>query len=199
MEMVLMLLVLFISIVLHEYAHGYVAYLYGDPTAKLAGRLTLNPIAHIDPLGSILLPLICVFSGTGFFIGWAKPVPVNMMYFKNPYRDMMWVALAGLLTNFTLVFFASCFSYFLVDLPIFHYVILVNLVLGVFNLFPVPPLDGSRVLAWILPTRGREIMYKIEPFGLVIVFFLAYFGVIAKFLSWVLPFLLKVFLFEGIL
>jgi len=198
MDMLMPLFVLFISIVLHEYAHGFVAHLYGDPTAKLAGRLTLNPLAHVDPLGSVLLPLLCIVSGTSFFIGWAKPVPVNMLYFRRPYHDMMWVALAGPLTNFSLAAIASVTVRFVVDYPILHYVILINLVLAVFNLLPIPPLDGSRILAWTLPTRGREFLHKIEPYGLIIVFFLAYIGVISRFLQWVLPTFLQFFLFEGI-
>ena len=152
----------------------------------------------MDPLGSILLPALCVLSGTHFFIGWAKPVPVNMLYFRKPYRDMMWVALAGPLTNFTLVALASICVRFVVDFPILHYVILINLVLGLFNLLPIPPLDGSRVLAWMLPASGRELLHKVEPYGLLIVFGLAYFGVVSRLLEWVVPIFLQFFLFEGI-
>ena len=198
MTMILPLIVLFVSIVLHECAHGYVAYLYGDPTAKLSGRLTLNPLAHVDPLGSVLLPLLCVLSGTHFFIGWAKPVPVNMTYFRKPYRDMMLVALAGPLTNFSIATLAAFLLHVFVYSQILHYVIFINLVLGLFNLLPIPPLDGSRILAWILPTSGREFLHRVEPYGLLIIFLLAYFGVVSTLLQTVLPFILQFFLPEGI-
>ncbi|MGE4169204.1 MAG: site-2 protease family protein [Candidatus Margulisiibacteriota bacterium] len=175
--------ILMLSIIIHEVAHGVVANRFGDPTAKALGRITLNPIPHIDVLGSIVVPLICLVSGTPFFMGWAKPVPVNMRYFHNPYRDMMWVALAGPLSNFTQ---AAVFGLFwkwgiVQSSPILQECVatgvVVNIWLGLFNLFPIPPLDGSRIVAYFLPWAWRRQYEKLEPYGMVLVFLLAYLGI----------------------
>ena len=164
---------LFGSVILHEVAHGWVAYRLGDPTAKLAGRLTLNPLAHVDLTGTILLPLLLVLLRSPFIIGWAKPVPINPLYFRRPYRGMMLVGAAGPLTNLTLAGTALVVWYPLHQVPAvpgvileaLGAVILINIILAAFNLIPIPPLDGSRILAYFLPPRGRLLLRRLEPFG----------------------------------
>jgi len=164
---------LFGSVILHEVAHGWVAYRLGDPTAKLAGRLTLNPLAHIDLTGTILLPLLLILLRAPFIIGWAKPVPINPLYFRRPYQGMMLVGAAGPLTNLALAGAATALWYPLHQLPAMPglileglgALILINIILAAFNLIPIPPLDGSRVLAYFLPPRGRMMLHRLEPFG----------------------------------
>ena len=159
--------ILFFSIVIHEFFHGYVALKAGDPTAKYAGRLTLNPIPHIDPIGTIFLPLLLIISKSSFLFGWAKPVPVNPMNFRDPGKDNVKVAAAGPLSNFglALVFSILCiivenlFSIRNVIFTIFLYGIKINLVLAFFNLIPVPPLDGSHILEYFLPLHLKESYY----------------------------------------
>ncbi len=162
---------LLIAIVFHEFAHGYSAYLLGDPTAKNAGRLTLNPIKHIDPIGFLFMLV--------FRFGWAKGVPINPKYFKNRKRDTIIVSLAGVFTNFTL---ALLIGSIIVYLPIKNEVIVemlvitlwYNIMLGVFNLLPFPPLDGSKVIASLLPTKYEYYFYKYEKyFYLVLILLIA--------------------------
>jgi Zn-dependent protease len=194
MSLILNLLALTIAVVFHEVAHGYIAYRCGDPTAKYAGRLTLNPIAHIDVIGSIIIPGLLILAGSPFLIGWAKPVPINPIFFQNHYRDMMWVAIAGPLTNFSIAtlcsillktpsigHFSPILTYFLISS------IYINIVLGVFNLFPIPPLDGSRILAFFSPQSLRNLLDKLEPYGFLIIFLLLSLGVFGK----LLPLLIK--------
>ena len=189
---------LLVAIILHEVAHGWTAEKFGDPTARNAGRITINPIVHIDPWLTIGLPLLLKLGGSPVLFGGAKPVPVNPLYFKDPRRDMIWVALAGPVTNFILA--AGCYlilrafglltisqqiPVFLLILPIYwlKYSIVINLVLGLFNLFPIPPLDGGRILAGVLPLSAARSLSKIEPYGIIIVFILLYTGVIESVLG----------------
>lgn len=191
-----------LAIILHEIAHGYVASRLGDPTAKLLGRLTLNPIKHIDPFMSVILPALLIFSGSPIIFGGAKPVPVNILNLKNPKRDMAWVAVAGPITNFVLalicylifinlVFFESILHLLPSILVViiaswaFHGV-LINLVLGLFNLLPVPPLDGGRIMVGILPTQLARKYAKLEKYGLLIVIALLYTGIVQDLLGPVL-------------
>ena len=177
-----------LAIILHEVAHGYVAYLRGDPTAKLSGRLTLDPWKHIDPVGAIVYVVTLLSSGGRFAFGWAKPVPVNLYYLRRGRLDFMYVAIAGPIANIlqllawglifrALVLFAprGPLLNVVADLVLFGAVI--NAVLLVFNLIPVPPLDGSRVLAWLLPERYAQIVDRMERFGIMIVFGLLFLGV----------------------
>jgi len=169
------------AVTVHEAAHGYVANMFGDKTALLLGRLTLNPIKHIDLIGTIIVPLSCLALG-GFVFGWAKPVPVNYSQLKNPRRDMALVALAGPLTNFLmaliwaliakagLIFTASFDTNLLVKMG--EAGININLVLMLLNLLPIPPLDGSRVISSILPSKFAYIYDKIEPYGFIILIIL---------------------------
>lgn len=172
---------------MHECSHGWVAYRCGDPTAKSAGRLTLNPLKHIDPVGTVILPgtlLILRFLGYQTFVfGWAKPVPVNFARLRHPRRDMMIVGLAGPLTNIALAFLFSrlvfipgvSFAHPLLGLAIY-----VNLLLAVFNLVPVPPLDGSRFVMWLLPSQLARRYAMLEQYGILIIMALLYFGFLDK-------------------
>ncbi|MFH1217821.1 MAG: site-2 protease family protein [Pseudomonadota bacterium] len=176
------------ALTIHEYSHGMVAYRLGDPTAHNLGRLTLNPLKHLDPLGVLAFIIMK--------IGWAKPVPVNPRYFRNPLKDMIWVALAGpganLLTAIAssllaqlLVFFAAWIPKPIL-FPLFQMVgasIWINIILAVFNLLPIPPLDGSKVLMGLLPPRQAAAFSKLEPFGFIILLALFYTGVLQKILS----------------
>lgn len=166
--MIFSILVLIFSIIIHEVAHGYAAYTLGDPTAKLAGRLTLNPLSHIDPMGSILLPGLLVLTHSPFLFGYAKPVPYNPYNLKNQRWGEAFVAVAGVATNFliAIVFaFVARFAYAngaatYGDLS--SVVVLVNLFLGMFNLIPIPPLDGYTFLRGILPAKNTMAFRKLE-------------------------------------
>jgi len=166
------------AITIHEAAHGYVARALGDNTAYVQGRVTLNPIKHIDPIGTILMPLILYFATAGSFLfGYAKPVPVNFGALRHPKRDMVWVALAGPMSNlvqailwalvFTLLVGFGWTERFFLEMA--KAGVLVNLVMCAFNLFPVPPLDGGRVLVGLLPPRQAYAVSRIEPYGFFIV------------------------------
>lgn len=174
------------AITVHEFAHGWVANQCGDATARMLGRLTLNPIKHIDPMGTILVPIVLYFTGSPFLFGWAKPVPINFNALKYPKRDMILVALAGpasnfimaLLWSFAIIIALSLESQLLIEMAKFGVVI--NLVLGVFNLLPLPPLDGSRIVSALLPNNLAYYYNKLETYGLYIVLALLFFGIFQK-------------------
>ena len=169
-----------LAVSLHEAAHAWMADRKGDPTARLLGRLTFNPFKHIDPIGTILVPALMI-TFTGFAFGWAKPVPVDVRNFKNPKKDMMWVALAGPVSNFIMALMWAVFLYvslffhdsrsslslFLLYMPIAG--ITIKVILGVLNLLPIPPLDGGRIVAGLLSHRASIQYSKIEPYGLFII------------------------------
>ena len=165
---------LMIAMSVHEFAHGWIAYKLGDNTAKSLGRLTLNPLAHIDPFGTVLLPLfLFIASGGRFIFGAAKPVPINYLALRNPRRDMIWIGLSGPTANILFAVLLRMLWPVFVPLAgnlsfIFSTLILINLVLGVFNLIPIPPLDGSRVLMGLLPQDMASGYAKIEPYGFFI-------------------------------
>jgi Zn-dependent protease len=181
------------GITVHEVAHGWVANRLGDPTARLAGRLTLNPVKHVDPVGTVLVPLLLLFF-SGFILGWAKPVPVDARRLRNPRRDMAVVALAGPGSNLIMGLLWAL----VVKLALFYHnplggaaVLLVfmgvagvfiNTILCVLNLLPLPPLDGGRVLTSLLPPRWASAVGRIEPFGLVIILILLLTGVLGQIL-----------------
>ena len=190
MNLLLNLSIFFFAVIIHEYAHGWVAWKLGDSTAKFMGRLTLNPLAHIDPIGTIFLPLILLITHSPILFGWAKPVPVDFFNLKNPKQGMIWVGLAGPVAN---ILFAIALSLLLKFCrgqaclsPTVNYLIvsvittaiMANLVLAVFNLLPIPPLDGSRVMMGLLPYNLSVEYAKIEPYGFIIIFALLWMGAI---------------------
>lgn len=178
---------LILAITLHEAAHGYAAKYFGDYTAYSLGRVTLNPLKHIDPIGTFLIPLLLKLSGSPFLFGYAKPVPVNFYALKNPKRDMIWVALAGPASNFLqAIVWTILFSIInlTVDSPFLVAMaragIYWNVVLAVFNLFPLPPLDGGRILVGLLPYKQANMLARVEPYGFFIVLGLAVIGVLGS-------------------
>jgi Zn-dependent protease len=175
------------AITLHEAAHGYAARHFGDNTAHMLGRITLNPMKHIDPLGTILMPLVLYFATSGAFLfGYAKPVPVNFGRLRHPKRDMVWVALAGPAANLVQAIGWTVAAYFMVAsgveerffLGMAKAGILTNLVMFAFNLFPLPPLDGGRILVGVLPMRAALAVSRVEPYGFFIVMALVVSGVV---------------------
>ncbi len=186
---------LIVAVILHEISHGIVALYFGDDTAKNAGRLTLNPVPHIDPLGSIILPAMGALTGIPV-IAWAKPVPVDPSKLRDPRRDMLWVGLVGPFSNFVLAITAALFAralfptdtFGLRDITDFSLAFqiafsfaLVNVFLGVFNLLPIPPLDGSSLLERVLPRDWLPIWNRMRPYGMLVLFALVFWtGVIDR-------------------
>ncbi len=182
------------AITVHEAAHGYAARHFGDNTAAALGRITLNPLRHIDPVGTILIPLMLLFATKGAFLfGYAKPVPVQFGNLRNPKRDMVWVALAGPASNLAQAMFWGVLLILLHGMGVNETFfikmcqggVLVNVIMFVLNLFPLPPLDGGRILVGLLPMRQAAIVARIEPWGFFIVLALLLMGVISTF--WMQP------------
>jgi len=182
------ILVLIMSIVVHEFSHGYVAYLLGDNTAKDQKRLTLNPIKHLDPFGSVILPLLLYFSTHGsFLVGWAKPVPYNPNNLKNIRKGTFLISIAGILSNiFLAIFFGFLIRFALVmGIPLYaahsgtlapfykitSIIVSLNLILAIFNIIPIPPLDGSKILFSIIPPKYRYIENFLERYGILLLLF----------------------------
>ena len=182
-----------LAITLHEAAHGWAALYFGDPTSKMLGRLSLNPLMHVDMIGTILVPLLAYFLG-GFILGWAKPVPVNAQNFKNPRQNMAWVALAGPMANLLM---AACWAGLLklsssfsssswvaaVLINMSYMGVFINLLLAVFNLLPLPPLDGSRILGRFLSSSLWAQYQRLEPYGFWIVLVLLLTGVLPEIIN----------------
>ena len=182
MDFIFIIIILIMSVILHELAHGYAALFLGDSTAKHAGRLTLNPIKHLDPVGSVFIPLILYIFNTGLIFGWAKPVPYNPYNLRNQKWGELIVATAGPLTNLLLAIIFGLVIRFGINLgvsPAFvslgSSIVILNIVLGLFNLIPIPPLDGSKILFSILPLRFQGLKDRLEQFGFVIVIFFIFF------------------------
>jgi len=177
MDFLFIIIILIMSVVVHEVSHGYAALALGDPTAKYQGRLTLNPLPHLDLVGSIIVPLIGYFAG-GFIIGWAKPVPFNPYNLRSAKWGEALVAIAGPLSNISLavvfgliIRFASDYSFFSQSfLNLAGFVVFINIILAIFNLIPIPPLDGSKILFTILPYKWQAFRQSLERYGLILVF-----------------------------
>ena len=200
---VILIPVIIFALSFHEFSHGWIAHRYGDPTAKLAGRLTLNPIAHLDVFGSLALYLM------GF--GWAKPVPVNPQYLANPKRDMMWIALAGPVSNLIVALISGILLSVLLRLgligsqsPLIMVLIMslqINLVLAIFNFIPIPPLDGSRILEGLVPNKYHNELAKFEYYGprilmgLILISMFTRFNIFAVIISPIMTVFLKLFTF----
>lgn len=180
--MLIAFLIFIYSIILHEIAHGFVAERLGDPTARLSGRLTLNPMSHIDPVMSVLIPLFLIISGSPIIFGSAKPVPIDPYNLRNPRKDMGMIGLAGPATNILIALFLSLLARIILSfspnpmlIDLFGTGAQLNIILAIFNLIPVPPLDGGRVLVAILPDKYSEALASVENFGIFIVLFLLFF------------------------
>lgn len=170
MEYLFLVAILLLSIIIHEVSHGAMAGYLGDPTAKLSKRLTLNPLRHLDPIGSVIVPLLLIISKSPILIGWAKPVPVNPFNLKDPRWDMAKIAIAGPAANFSIALFFALLVNF-INLPssfliVFSLIIFINVLLGMFNLMPLPPLDGSKILFAFFPSLAPVM----ERYSLVIFF-----------------------------
>ncbi len=182
------LVIFFFAIVIHECAHAWMASRCGDDTARNAGRITLNPLPHIDPIGTIIFPLLLILSRSSFVIGWAKPVPINPYNFNNPRTDLVRVGASGPLSNIGLAigssFLVWIFSYLPVGeiknsiMVILLFSVLINLLLAVFNLLPIPPLDGSQILSGLLPTHMAIKYEGISRYGFIIIFLLLLTGLL---------------------
>jgi Zn-dependent protease len=198
-----MIVPLLFAVTIHEVAHGYIALRMGDHTAQKAGRLTLNPIKHLDFFGSLLLPLMLKLTGSPVIFGYAKPVPVNFSNLRNVRKSTIYVASAGVLANFVLAFLSgilfqiltyyklfwqtSILNPFIMDLySMLFYSVVINLVLAIFNLIPIPPLDGSKILAMCLPAPFRIQFARLERFGMIIIIFLLLTNLLDKLLSFFL-------------
>lgn len=194
LEIIFYIAILIFSVVLHEVAHGYAALYFGDNTAKDLGRLTLNPIPHLDPIGSIALPALLAITKSPFMIGWAKPVPYDPRNFNNIKKGTLAVASAGVFVNFVLaIFFGLILRFAFPYYPdpdlgfILSTIVIINLALGIFNLIPVPPLDGSKILFTLLPASFANVINIIEQYSLV--FFLIFVFFLSDFLGPVISFL----------
>ncbi|MDD3491439.1 MAG: site-2 protease family protein [Candidatus Pacebacteria bacterium] len=179
--LVFQILVLLFSVVIHEVSHGLAALRCGDDTAERLGRLSLNPLRHLDPIGSVALPLLLILMKSGFVFGWAKPVPYNPLKLKNPRRDTALLAFAGPLANFSVALIFGLIiraimitSSFVSLLPFLVIIVQVNLILGVFNLMPIPPLDGSKILFYFFPSSKLEMF--LSQYGLIVFFFFILFA-----------------------
>ena len=213
-ELVVMIVPLLFAVTFHEVAHGWVAYRLGDPTAKWSGRLTLNPLKHLDPMGSFLLPLMLFFFKSPIIFGYAKPVPVNFNNLANRRRGMILVAAAGPAVNMLCAFLSgllfrqlvaispwwgkSIFSGVFMDLTsMLKYSVVINVILAIFNMIPIPPLDGGRVLAGLLPPAQAALLARVERFGIIVVLFLLLTHSLDGIIGPILKLFLRIFLGSG--
>lgn len=184
---ILIAIPLLYAIIFHELAHGWVAYRFGDSTAKSLGRLSLNPLKHLDPMGTLMLFI--------FGFGWAKPVPVNFSHLRDRRMGMIWVSAAGIITNTLLAFMAMFLTRLLSPAPsslpavLLYYFAQVNIILAAFNLIPLPPLDGSKILMGFAPPNVQNLLFRAERYGFILIIALLYFGVlnpVIDFFRWII-------------
>lgn len=185
LAIVLQLSIFLFSVIVHEVAHGYIALRKGDTTARDYGRLTLNPIPHIDIFGTLIFPILLIIMHSRVIFGWAKPVPINLYSLRNPKRDLMWIGAAGPLSNIGIAVILSVLVRVWGPSPILPvqfliYGISINLLLAFFNLIPIPPLDGSRILQGLLPYGMQEKYLSMERYGFIIIILLLYCGVLGR-------------------
>ena len=208
-ESIISYIVLLLAISIHECSHAWSANRLGDPTAKKLGRITLNPIAHIDLIGTVLIPIFIIMTGSGILFGWAKPVPVNPYNLRNPRKDNLWVSFAGPLSNLSLAilsaltyhliffwsgssFFSSEWVFFLKPLTLFIlFSTQLNVILAIFNLIPIFPLDGSGVLMGLLPHEAAMTYEKTRPYGFLILIVLLYTGILGSIIGPVYSIIIK--------
>lgn len=196
LEFLILMPAFLLAVMIHEIAHGFVAYKLGDPTAKNLGRLSLNPLVHIDLFGSIIFPIVLILINSPAVFGWAKPVPINFLNLRNKRRDTILVSIAGCLSNFIL----AVISAYIVRANLFNsYIqgfliqfVILNLMLGVFNLIPIPPLDGSRIVLALLPPSQMKFYFSIERYGILIIFILLSIGFFDKIIFPLVGFFLKI-------
>jgi Zn-dependent protease len=181
MEAALMAIVLLFSVIVHEVAHGYIALLNGDPTAKMLGRITLNPAPHIDPIGTIILPLLLLMTHAGILFGWAKPVPVNPLNYRNYRWAEFAVSAAGPLSNLALAALFAVVVRLGLNNPglaqMAYFGVSINIFLALFNLIPIPPLDGSHIMALLLPRELARLYAYLQPVGFILILILFYTGI----------------------
>jgi len=197
-ELPILLAVFIFSMTCHEVAHAYVAYKFGDDTAKREGRITLNPLKHLDLTG-IILPILLLLSGSGFIVGWAKPVPVNFSRLKPERSGLFCVAIAGITVNFIFASIALVIMRLFgrnldingIIMTTLLNIYIINLALGLFNLIPVTPLDGGRIIYSIAGKKVRDFYNQVEKYGILIILFLVYIGFVSEYLSAVLSFFLS--------
>jgi Zn-dependent protease len=182
LEAALMAVVLLFSVIIHEVAHGYVALLNGDPTARILGRITLNPVPHIDMVGTIILPLLLLMSHAGILFGWAKPVPVNPLNYRNYRWGEFAVSAAGPVSNLVLAVIFSVVLRLGLENPglmqLAYFGVSINIFLALFNLIPIPPLDGSHILALVLPPELARLYSHLQPVGFILILILFYTGIL---------------------
>jgi Zn-dependent protease len=204
LSIVIPIAIILVALTIHEAAHAWSADRLGDPTARMLGRVSLNPIVHIDPIGTILLPLIAIYSGLPL-LGWAKPVPVNTSRFRQPRRDFMIVAAAGPLSNLAQALVAGLLLAVIdpgaggsfagsLTSGVLRLVVTANVLLAVFNLIPIPPLDGGNVLAGLLPPHAARVFDNLRPYGFLILYAMMFTGVLSSLIVPPASFLMRVFL-----
>jgi len=197
LEIVWIIIFFALAVSVHEFAHAYVADKLGDPTARLSGRLTINPIAHVDPIGTVLLPAILIISGSRFLFGWAKPVPVNPINLKDPKKDMIKVAIAGPIVNIAMAFVIFIALKFVsVEVPLYDGLVFglqINLVLAIFNMIPVFPLDGSKILAGLLPYDLEYKFRQTEQYGTLILLGLIMLNITSILFAVITPIIITIF------